>query len=74
MEYYKKIMSIKINFLKKTISKCSSNLVLFCNDKFNIYILKKSLSNSEFIYINDLLKSSDLKKNLLVFEVNSKKR
>ena len=67
-------MSIQINFLKKTISKFSSNLVLFCNDKFNISNLKKNLSNSEFNYINDLLKSSDLKKNLLVFEVNSKKK
>ena len=74
MEYYKKLMSIKINFLKKTISKFSSNIVLFCNDKFNISNIKKNLSNSEFNYINDLLKSSDLKKNLLIFEVNSKKR
>jgi leucyl aminopeptidase len=67
-------MSIKINFLKKTISKLSSNLILFCDDKFNISNLKKNLSSSEFSYINDLLKSSDLKKNLLVFEVNSKKK
>jgi leucyl aminopeptidase len=67
-------MSIKINYSKKTISKSSSNLVLFSNDKFNISGLKKNLSNSEFSYINDLLKTSDLKKNLFVFEVNSKKK
>ena len=67
-------MSIKINYSKKTGGKSSSNLVLFSNDKFRIDGLKKHLSNSEFSYINDLLKTSDLKKNLFVFEVNSKKK
>ena len=67
-------MSIKINYSGKSISKTSSNVVLFSNDKFNISNLKKYLSNTEFLYINDLLKSSDLKKNLLVFELNSKKK
>jgi len=67
-------MSIKINYSKKTGSTSSANLVLFTNDKFSINGLKKFLSNSEFSYINDLLKTSDLKKNLFVFEVNSKKK
>ncbi len=67
-------MSIKINYPKKSIRKISANLVLFSNDKFNISNLKKYLSKSEFSYINDLLKTSDLKKNLFVFEVNSKKK
>ncbi len=67
-------MSININYSKSTYDKISSNLVLFSNDKFNLNNLKKYLINSEFSYINDLLKTSDLKKNLLVFEVNSKKK
>ena len=67
-------MSIKINYLKKTNNKSSSNLVLFSDEKFNINGLKKYLSSSEFFYINDLLKTSDLKKNMFVFEVNSKKK
>tara|TARA_B100001057_G_scaffold430643_1_gene457519 strand:+ start:19775 stop:21232 length:1458 start_codon:yes stop_codon:yes gene_type:complete len=67
-------MSIKINYTKKTSDKNLANLVLFSNEKFNISGLKKYLSNSEFSYINDLLKISDLKKNLLVFELNSKKK
>ena len=67
-------MTIKLNYLKKTSSKLSTNLVLFCNEKFSTSTLKKYLSNTEFIYINDLLKKLDLKKNLLVFEVNSKKK
>ena len=67
-------MSIIINYSKNTYNKNSSNLVLFSNDKFNLNNLKKYLINSDFSYINDLLKTSDLKKNLLVFEVNSKKK
>ena len=67
-------MTVKINYSNKTIGKTSSNLVLFSDEKFNINHLKKKISNLEFSYINDLLKSSDKKKNLLVFEVNSKKK
>ncbi len=67
-------MSVAINYIKKKISSPKSNLILFCNDKFNTNSLKKYLSNSEISYINDLLKSSDLKKNMLVFELNSKKK
>ena len=66
-------MSIKLNYLKKTGSK-SSNLVLFCDEKYSMGGLKKYLSNAEFSYINDLIKTVDQKKNLLVFEVNSKKK
>ncbi len=67
-------MSVKINYSKKDNGKTSTNLVLFSNDKFDVTILKKYLSNSEYIYISDLLKSSDFKKKLFVFEVNSKKK
>jgi len=67
-------MSIKINYLKKTNSKFSGNIALFVDEKFNINALRKNLSNSEFSYINDLLKTNDLKKNMFVFEVNSKKK
>ena len=64
-------MSIKINYSNKTDSKPSANLVLFTNENFKINDLKKYLSNSEFSYINDLLKNADLKKKLFVFEVSS---
>ena len=67
-------MSIKINYTKKTPGKTSSNLVLYCNEKFNLSSIKKHLSSSEFSYINDLLKTCALKKNLFVFEVKSKKK
>ena len=67
-------MSIKINYSNKPVSKNSSNIALFCDEKFNLNSLRKFLSDYEFNYINDLLKTSDLKKNLLVFELNSKKK
>ena len=67
-------MSIKLNYLKKTSNKLSSNLVLFCDEKYSVNGFKKYLSNDEFSYISDLLKTNDLKNNLFVFDVNSKKK
>jgi leucyl aminopeptidase len=67
-------MSIKINYKKKTLNKSSSNLVLFVDEKFHVSNFKNYLSNAESSYINDLLKTSDLKKKMFVFEINSKKK
>ena len=67
-------MTIKINYLKKTNIKASSNIVVFVDDKFNILNLKKYISSKEIIYIKDLLRASDIKKNMFVFEVNSKRK
>ena len=67
-------MSIKINFKKSISSKIASNLVLFVDDKFNVNPLKRYVSKFEFTYMSDLLKTSDLKKNIFVFELTSKKR
>ena len=67
-------MSIQINYKNSDSKKLSANLVLFTDEKFNISNLKKYLSSPELSYINDLLKTYDLKKNILVFEVNSKKK
>src|SRR5210317_1335402 len=66
-------MTIQINYKTSNSKKASSNLVLFVDEKFNISGLKKYVLNSEFSYISDLLKNSDLKKDLLVFKINSKK-
>ena len=67
-------MSIKISFKKSISGRSSSNLVLFVDEKFNIKSVKKHISNSELSYISDLLKTSDLKKKLLFFNLNSKKK
>ena len=67
-------MSIQINYKSSSLKKSLTNLVLFADEKFNISNLKKYISDSEFFYINDLLKTIDLKKNLLIFDLNSKKK
>ena len=66
-------MTIQINYKNTVLKNKLTNLILFVDEKFNITGLKKYISNSEFSYISDLLKNSDLKKNLLLFEINSKK-
>ena len=67
-------MSVKIKYLNKKSGKFSSNIVLFVNERFNVVSLKNYISGTEFSYIKDLLKTSDLKKNIFVYEVNSKKK
>ena len=67
-------MSIKINYKNNSLTKPKNNLVLFVDEKFNINPIKTQISKLEFAYINDLLKTSDLNKNLFVFELNSKKK
>ena len=66
-------MSIQINYKNNGPKNPVANLILFVDEKFNINPFKKSISNNEFSYISDLLKTSDLKKDLLFFEINSKK-
>ena len=66
-------MTIKINYSNNLKDKSPINLVLFVEENFNINGLKKHISNAEFSYINDLLKNSDLNKNLLFFKINSKR-
>jgi leucyl aminopeptidase len=66
-------MSIKINYSNKFAGKSSANLILFVDQNFNISPIKKILSKIEYFYISDLLKTSDLRKKLLFFKINSKK-
>ena len=57
-----KTMSIKINYSNKSTDKLLVNTVLFVDEKFKINHLKKYISANEFSFIQDLLKTSDLKK------------
>ena len=67
-------MTIQINYKNSNLTKVSSNLILFVDEKFNVKPLEKHVTNSEFLYVSDLLKNSDLKKDLLSFNINSKKQ
>ena len=66
-------MSIQINYKKNSFKPNSTNLILFVDENFSINGLKKYISTSEYSYISDLLKTSDLKKDILFFEISSKK-
>ena len=67
-------MSVKISYSNKKFTNSLSNIVFFTNEKFNIKDFRKNLSGSEFFFISDLLKTSDFKKNILIFELSSKKK
>jgi leucyl aminopeptidase len=67
-------MSVKISYKNSAENKSPNKLVLFVKENFNINPIKKQVSDKEFSYIADLLKTSDLKNFLLVFEVSSKKK
>ena len=66
-------MTIQITYKNTSLKKISSNFIQFVDDKFNISSIKKNISNKEYLYILDLLKTSDLKKDILFFKINSKK-
>ena len=66
-------MTVNINYSNKSLNETSSNIVLFANEKFNTDNIKKYVTDNELSYIKDLLKTSDLKKNIFVYELNSKK-
>ena len=67
-------MSIKINYKFDDSKKANGNVVLFTNEKFNINNLKRYISSREFSYVSDMLKIIDLKNNLFVFEISSKRK
>ena len=67
-------MTVQINYKNGGLKNIIGNLVLFVGQKFNVNPLKKHISVSEFSFVNDLLKTSDLKKNILYFDLNSKKK
>ena len=67
-------MSVKINYSTKINKTLSNNSVMFVDEKFSLKNIQKFISKDEFSYINDLLKISDLKKNIIIFEISSKKK
>ena len=67
-------MNVQINYTKKISKKNSVNKVFFVNESFQISALKNYMATKEFSCISDLLKSKDLKKKILSFDINSKLR
>ena len=67
-------MSVTINYKYKSTKNNSSNLVLFTDEKFNIFALKKLISSNEYSFISDLIKTKDIKKKIISFDVSSKRK
>ena len=67
-------MSIKINYNSNLLKKNSTNVVLFVDEDFSISGLKSHLSEKEFSYIADLIKINDKKKNIIAYDISSKRK
>ena len=67
-------MSISINYNKKNTNKLSLTEVLFVRENFSITNLKKHISRSEYLILSDLIKTLDLKKKIVSFDLNSKRK
>ncbi len=62
-------MTVKITYRNEISKKNPQNLILFVDEKFNISGLKKHILSSEFTFISDLLKTKDLKKKIINFDI-----
>tara|TARA_B100001057_G_scaffold291592_1_gene291657 strand:+ start:8138 stop:9595 length:1458 start_codon:yes stop_codon:yes gene_type:complete len=67
-------MTVQIYYKNSASKNIPGNLILFVDEKFDIKGSKNYISNSEYSYISELLKTSDFKKDILVFELNSKRK
>ncbi|WP_440927445.1 leucyl aminopeptidase [Candidatus Pelagibacter sp.] len=67
-------MTITINYKNKSSKKNSENIIFFVDEKYNISSLKNHILRAEYSLISDLIKTRDLKKKILSFDLSSKKK
>ncbi len=67
-------MHVQINYKKTLKNKANSNFVIFTEKEFNTNSFKNKVTKNEFLFINELLKNSNVKENFLDFQVSSKKK
>ena len=67
-------MAVQISYKNKISKKNTYNLVLFVDETFNISSLKKHISTKEYALISDLVKTKDIKKKIVAFDISSKKK
>ena len=67
-------MPVQISYKSKILNNNPFNLVLFVDENFNISSLKKHISKSEYLLISDLIKTRDIKKKIVFFDISSKKK
>ena len=67
-------MAVNISYKNKASITNAYSLVLFVDEKMNISSLKKHISSSEYAYISDLIKTKDISKKIIPFDISSKKK
>jgi len=67
-------MIININYNKAINNKLITNYALFSRENYNISDLKNYFSDLEIISIKEIIKNTNLKKNIISFNLNSKKK
>jgi len=67
-------MTVKFSYKKNSSKIKLGNLIFFVDEKFNLSGLKKYFTKSENIFISDVLKSQNLSKKIVSFDLSSKKR
>ena len=67
-------MSIVISYKKNLLRNKVGNHIFFVDEKFNLSNLKKYFTKSENEYIGDVLKSQNLEKKIINFDLGSKKK
>ena len=66
-------MNVQINYNSSLSKKNLTNKLFFVDDSFNIQSLKKFISLKEYLYVSDLLKNTNIKKKVSLFEFSSSK-
>ena len=67
-------MTVQITYKNKVSMNNAYNLVLFVDEKMNISSLKKHISVSDYAFIADLIKTKDINKKIIPFDISSKKK
>ena len=67
-------MPVKINYNPNLTKKKLSNIVLFCDEKFNLSVIKKYISANEMKFLLELIKFKNLKKTFISFDLTTRKR
>ena len=64
-------MNVQINYKSSSSKKNLKNKLFFVDESLKIQLLKKFINNKEYLYVSDLLKNTDNKKNITLFEFSS---
>ena len=67
-------MTIQINYKNSVTKKDLNNLVLFVDQRFKVESLKRHISRADYLYVSDLSKIQDKKKQITFFDISAQKK